>query len=76
MVYTLKAFREEIEKILRRYPNPDSLQQLTLVIEEFARIEKKNMDKIITRTLYSNTNYTKEEIETFFMKIFREHFNI
>jgi hypothetical protein len=76
MEYTLRTLREEIEKILLKYPNPDSLQQLTLVIEEFARIEKKNMDKIINRTLYSNSNYTKEEIETFFMKIFREHFNI
>jgi hypothetical protein len=76
MPYTLKVFREEIEKILRRYPNPDSLQKLTLVIEEFARIEKKNTNEIINRTLNSSSNYTKEEIEAFFLKLFKEHFNI
>lgn len=75
MSLSLKDFKEQIEKILLNYPNPDSLQQLPHIIERFST-QKGNIDKIITRTLYANPDYTREEIEVIFMRIFRNHFNI
>lgn len=76
MSLTPKGFKESIEKILLNYPNPDSLQQLPQIIEIFSSVEKRNIDKIITRTLYANPDHTREEIEVIFMQIFRNHFNI
>lgn len=76
MSLTPKDFKEQIEKILLNYPNPDSLQQLPHIIEIFTSAEKMNIDKIITRTLYANPDYTRKEIEVIFMQVFRNHFNI
>jgi hypothetical protein len=76
MSLTLKGFEEAIENILLNYPNPDSLQQLPNIIEFFASMEKRNVDKIITRASYANPTYTRAEIEAIFMQIFRNHFNI
>jgi hypothetical protein len=76
MSLTLKDFEEAIVKILLSYPNPDSLQELPNIIEIFASMERSNIDKIITRTLYSNPGYTRAEIEMIFMQVFRNHFNI
>lgn len=76
MTVILKAFQEEIKKLLHKYPNPDSFQQLLYVIEEFVSIEKKRINRIIKETLYSNPNYAREEVEIIFREIFREHFNI
>jgi hypothetical protein len=76
MTVTLKAFQEEIKKLLLKYPSPDSLQQLLNVIEEFMRIEKVRINRIIKETLHSNPAYAREEIEIAFRQVFREHFNI